>query len=766
MSRRRFLRTVVSSSFILFAMLCASSCASVSGNSQRDKMSTYYEIDKQVEELLAKMTLSEKIGQMVQINDFDGVISDEIRQKLREGKIGSMLNEIVPEANLEIQRIASEESRLGIPLIMARDVIHGYRTIFPIPLAQAATWDPNLAQACARVAAKEASSAGFQWTFAPMMDIARDPRWGRIAEGFGEDPYLGSCFAAAMVHGFQGDDLSAPDTIAACAKHYVGYGAAEGGRDYDTTNIPENLLRDVYLPPFKAAVDAGVTTVMSAFNEINGVPASGNIHTLRDILKDEWGFRGFVVSDWKATEEMINHGFCEDMEDVAKKSIIAGVDMEMQSTAYSDYLEKLVKEGTVPQKLVDDAARRILRVKFELGLFEKPYIYSAKQPGKPGEEALSLAKKTATESMVLLKNEDALLPLSKDLKSIAIVGPLADDPYEVLGTWNRDGKIEDTVTPLKAIRDMVGNTTQINYFAGLPYSRSTDTSGFEKAVELAENSEVILFFAGEESILSGEAHSRAHLNLPGAQDELITELSKTGKPIVLVVLAGRPLTIGDIAEKVDAVLYAWHPGTMTGPAIADLIFGIESPSGKLPVTFPRTEGQIPVYYNHKNTGRPPQGKDLTMIDDIPLRAYQSSLGDASRYLDIGYKPLYPFGYGLSYTQFEYANLKLSLNKVKLGDVIKVSVDVTNAGDMEADEVVQLYIRDLVASLTQPVKELKGFARIRLKPKETKKVVLDLSTNILGFHNSEGKYIVEPGKFNLWVGGGSDSGLMTSFEIVE
>ncbi|MEJ2647892.1 MAG: glycoside hydrolase family 3 N-terminal domain-containing protein [Sedimentisphaerales bacterium] len=729
-------------------------------------MSTYYEIDKQVEELLAKMTLSEKIGQMVQINDFDGVISDELRQKLREGKIGSMLNEIVPEANLEIQRIASEESRLGIPLIMARDVIHGYRTIFPIPLAQAATWDPNLAQACARVAAKEASSAGFQWTFAPMMDIARDPRWGRIAEGFGEDPYLGSCFAAAMVHGFQGDDLSAPDTIAACAKHYVGYGAAEGGRDYDTTNIPENLLRDVYLPPFKAAVDAGVTTVMSAFNEINGVPASGNIHTLRDILKDEWGFRGFVVSDWKATEEMINHGFCEDMEDVAKKSIIAGVDMEMQSTAYSDYLEKLVKEGTVPQKLVDDAARRILRVKFELGLFEKPSIYSAKVPGEPSGEALSLAKKTATESMVLLKNEDALLPLSKDLKSIAITGPLADDPYEVLGTWNRDGKIEDTVTPLKAIRDMVGNTTQINYFAGLPYSRSTDTSGFEKAVELAENSEVILFFAGEESILSGEAHSRAHLNLPGAQDELITELSKTGKPIVLVVLAGRPLTIGDIAEKVDAVLYAWHPGTMTGPAIADLIFGIESPSGKLPVTFPRTEGQIPVYYNHKNTGRPPQGKDLTMIDDIPLRAYQSSLGDASRYLDIGYKPLYPFGYGLSYTQFEYANLKLSLNKVKLGDVIKVSVDVTNAGDMEADEVIQLYIRDLVASLTQPVKELKGFARIRLKPKETKKVVLDLSTNILGFHNSEGKYIVEPGKFNLWAGPSSVSGLMTSFEIVE
>ncbi len=599
-----------------------------------------------------------------------------------------------------------------------------------------------------------------------MMDIARDPRWGRIAEGFGEDPYLASCFAAAIVRGFQGNDLSAQDTIAACAKHYVGYGAAEGGRDYDTTNIPENLLRDVYLPPFKAAVDAGVVTVMSSFNEINGIPASGNVHTLRDILKNEWGFRGFVVSDWKATEEMISHGFCEDLKDVAKKSIIAGIDMEMQSTAYSDYLEKLVKEDAVPQKLVDDAARRILRVKFELGLFEKPYIYSAKLPVKPSEESLALAKKTAIESMVLLKNENKILPLPKNIKSIAIVGPLADDPYEVLGTWNRDGKPEDTVTPLKAIRDMVGGTTEINYIAGLPYSRSKNTSDFEKSVDLAEKSDVILFFAGEEAILSGEAHSRAHLNLPGTQDELITELSKTGKPIVLVILAGRPLTIGDISEKVDAVLYAWHPGTMTGPAIADLIFGIESPSGKLPVTFPKTEGQIPVYYNHKNTGRPPEGKELTMIDDIPVRAYQSSLGDAARYLDIGYKPLYPFGYGLSYTQFDYANLKISSDKVKLGDTIKVFVDVKNTGDMEADEVVQLYIRDLVASLTQPVKELKGFARIRLKPKETKTVTFDLSTNILGFHNSEGKYIVEPGKFNLWAGPSSDSGPMTSFEIVE
>lgn len=724
------------------------------------------DVEKLIEELLAKMTLSEKIGQMVQINGFKGKIPDDLKQRLREGKIGSMLNEIVPETSLELQRIAREESRLGIPLLMGRDVIHGYRTIFPIPLAQAATWEPSLAQAAAQVAAKEAAHAGFHWTFAPMMDITHDPRWGRIAEGFGEDSYLGSLFAAAMVRGFQGDNLSSPDTIAACAKHYVGYGAAEGGRDYNTAYIPENLLHDLYLPPFKAAVEAGVATVMSAFNEINGVPATGNVHTLRDILKNEWQFEGFVVSDWNSTAEMISHGYCEDMKDVAKKSIAAGIDMEMQSTAYSDYLEELVTKGFVLEELVDDAVRRILRIKFKLGLFEKLPVYSAKLPEKPDKESLSLAKEIAAKSIVLLKNEDNLLPLPKDVKSIAVIGPMADDPYEVLGTWNRDGKIEDTVTPLKAIRDIVGDDTKINYIAGLRYSRSKDKSEFEKAIELAKKSQVVLFFAGEESILSGEAHSRAFLNLPGAQGELIIEIVKTGTPIVLIVLAGRSLCISDIIEKAGAAFYAWHPGTMTGPAIADLIFGIESPSGKLPVIFPKTEGQIPIYYNHKNTGRPPEGRQVTMIDDIPLRAYQSSLGDTARYLDIGFKPLYPFGYGLSYTQFEYSNLKLAEDKIREGDTIKVSVNVTNTGDMEAEEVVQLYVRDLAASLTRPVKELKGFKRIHLKPKEMKTVNFDLSASNLGFHTNEGKYIVEPGKFNLWIGGNSEAELMTEFEIVE
>lgn len=754
---RRSLSTFLTHSCVLLTVLfCVSSCV----------MAANKDIDAQVEKLLAKMTLSEKIGQMVQINSFDGEISDDLKQRLREGRIGSMLNEIVPKANLEIQRIAVEESRLGIPLIMARDVIHGYRTIFPIPLAQAATWDPELAAACARIAAEEASSAGFQWTFAPMMDIARDPRWGRIAEGYGEDPFLGSLFAAAVVHGFQGEDLSAPNTIAACAKHFVGYGAAEGGRDYDTTNIPEGLLWDVYLAPFKAAVEAGVATVMSSFNEINGIPATGNVHTLRDILRDEWGFDGFVVSDWGSTAEMIDHGFCEDMKDVAKKSIMAGIDMEMQSSAYSDHLEELVKEGVVPQKLVDDAVRNILRIKFRLGLFKKPYPYSAKLPQKPSEKARELAKIAALKSVVLLKNDNKLLPLSKDVKSVAVIGPLADDPYEVLGTWNRDGRSEDTVTPLAAIRNMLGESTRINYIAGLTSSRSRDKSEFAKAVEQARQSEVVLIFAGEESILSGEAHSRAYLNLPGAQDELITEISKTGKPIVLVILAGRPLTISDISEKVGAVLYAWHPGTMGGPALVDLIFGIVSPSGKLPVTFPKTEGQIPVYYAHKNTRRPPQTRELIMMDDIPLRAYQGSLGDAARYLDIGYLPLYPFGYGLSYTEFKYANLQISSKRIKIGDSIKVSVELTNSGQMEAEEVVQLYVRDLVASLTRPVKELKGFKRIRLEPDETKKVTFDLSSNILGFHNSDMKYVVEPGRFNLWVGGDSQAELMAEFEIVK
>ncbi len=724
------------------------------------------DIDKRVGLLLGKMTLREKIGQMVQVSYRGGGISDDLKHRLREGRIGSMLNGVPPEINAEIQRIAVEESRLGIPLIMGRDVVHGFRTIFPIPLGQAATWDPPLAEACARAAAGEAAAAGIHWTFAPMMDIARDPRWGRIAESFGEDPYLTSRFAEAAVRGFQGKDLAAPDAIAACAKHFAGYGAAEGGRDYDTANIPERLLRDVYLPPFKAAVDAGTATVMTAFNEIDGVPTTGNGRLLRGMLRDEWGFGGFVVSDWESVAEMVAHGFCEDDKEAAQKALAAGVDMEMQSSAYADHLESLVSEGAVPGKLIDNAVRRILKVKFGLGLFEKPPIYAASSSKAPSRENLDLAKQAALKSVVLLKNKNKILPLSKERSPIAVIGPLADDAYEILGTWNRDGRIEDTVTPLAGIRKLLGDSAEIHYAAGLEYSRSRDTGQFARAVELARQSKAVIFFGGEEAILSGEAHSRACLKLPGAQSELIEEIAGAGTPVVLVILAGRPLTIGDVSEKVDAVLYAWHPGTMGGSALADLIFGIEAPSGKLPVTFPQTEGQIPVYYAHKNTGRPPDRTPLTMLEDIPRRAAQSSLGDAARYLDIGYLPLYPFGYGLSYAEFAYGGLQISSDKIRRGENLRVSVQVTNIGNVDAEEVAQLYVRDLSASVTRPVKELKGFQRVRLKAKQTKTIVFDLSAEILGFHDGEMRYVVEPGEFHLWVGGDSRADLRAEFQIVE
>ena len=724
------------------------------------------QLERRVEELVARMTLPEKIGQLVQVNASGGTVPDALKERLRQGRIGSMLNEIVPAASQEIQRIAVEESRLGIPVLMGRDVIHGYRTIFPIPLGQAAAWDADLVTAAAAVAAEEAAGAGFQWTFAPMMDIARDPRWGRIAEGFGEDPHLASVLAAAMVRGFQGERLSAPNRIAACAKHYAGYGAAEGGRDYDTAWIPEGLLRDVYLPPFKAAVDAGVATVMTSFNEINGVPSSGSEFLLRQVLRGEWGFGGFVVSDWNSMSEMINHGFAKDLEDVALKSITAGVDMEMQSTAYTDHLEALVHAGKVPEKLVDDAARSVLRVKFELGLFDTRRPLAAKTPGPPSAQSRALAKTAAVRSVVMLKNEGGLLPLARGSASVAVIGPLADDPYELLGTWNRDGQVDDTVTPLAAIRSLLGSAERVRYAPGLPQSRSRDAAGFAAAVEAARQSDAALVFVGEEAILSGEAHSRAHLDLPGAQKELVLAVAATGKPLVLVVLAGRPLTIPDVFAKAQTVLYAWHPGTMAGPALADLLFGVESPSGKLPVTFPKAEGQIPVYYAHKNTGRPPTGRKLTLLDDIPPRARQSSLGDASRYLDIGYEPLYPFGYGLSYTAYRYTNLRLSSERVARGDTLRVQVDVTNTGGRDGVEIVQLYVRDLVASLTRPVKELKAFERVRLAAGETKVVELELPVASLGFHDRSMRYVVEPGAFRLWVGGDSQSGLETGFEVVE
>ncbi|MGH1362144.1 MAG: glycoside hydrolase family 3 N-terminal domain-containing protein [Calditrichia bacterium] len=717
-----------------------------------------------VEALLKRMTLDEKIGQMVQINDFNGEISDDLKEKLRTGKIGSMLNEVVPEASAEIQRIAREESRLGIPIIMARDVIHGFRTIFPIPLGQASAWNAKLVEDAAAIAAEEAARAGFHWTFAPMMDVTRDPRWGRIAEGFGEDPWLASFLSAAMVKGFQGDDLSASNTIAACAKHFVGYGAAEGGRDYDTAIIPEYLLREIYLPPFKASVDVGAATVMTSFNEINGVPASGNKRLVREILKDEWKFPGVVVSDWRSMEEMIAHGYSEDLPDVAQQSIEAGVDMEMQSDAYTDHLAKLVKDGKVDVALIDGAVRRILQLKFDLGLFKKVSPYKTEAHRPPSKKALQIAKQSALESMVLLEN-DGILPLESNMKSIAVIGPMADDGYEMLGTWNRDGIPEESVTPLAAIRKHDAKKRSIHYAQGLTHSRDKSTSGFPAAVEAAKKSDVVLLFVGEEAILSGEAHSRAYLDLPGAQSALIDAIAETGKPIALVIMAGRPLVFQAFKEKVNAILYGWHPGTMGGPAVSDLLFGVESPSGKLTITFPKAEGQIPVYYARKNTGRPPQARKLTMMDDIPVRAYQSSLGDAARYLDIGYKPAYSFGFGLSYTSFTYESLQLSAASLSKGENIMVSATIRNSGKTAAKEVVQLYVRDRVGSLTRPLRQLKGYQKIHLKPGESKQVKFQLKAAELGFFHPQKGYVVEPGMFDVWIAPNSDEGVHGEFKIV-
>lgn len=718
-----------------------------------------------IENILSQMTIEEKIGQMSQVNSPGGLLAEDFRDAIKNGKIGSVLNEARPEAIREMQRFAVEESRLGIPLLFGRDVIHGFKTIFPINIGLAATFNPELIQQGAEIAAHEATSVGINWNFAPMVDVSRDPRWGRMAESFGEDPLLVTKMGLAMLRGFQGEKLSLPYTMAACAKHFAGYGAAEGGRDYNTSNIPDVELWNTYFPPFKALTEAGISTFMTGFNELNGIPASGNIFLFREVLREQWEFKGFVVSDWASIIEMIEHGFAADYKDAAKKAMLAGVDMEMASTSYHDYLKELVNSGVIAEELLDDAVRRILKVKFDLGLFENPYADKDKVIVIPPAEHLEAAKQTAIQSFVLLKNEHKTLPLSKNLSKVAIVGPMAHDRYEQLGTWVFDGDTTLSVTPLMAFQEFLGNE-KVNYAKGLQTSRTRSTKGFEEAVKAARQSDAVVIFAGEESIITGEAHSRAYLDLPGAQNELIIEISKTGKPVILVIMTPRPLTIGEISEYADAVLYAWHPGTMAGPALVDVLFGIESPSGKLPVTFPIAPGQIPIYYSHKNTGRPASESTFVPLDEIPVRSFQTSLGNTSHYLDIGFKPLYPFGFGLSYTTFDYTNLKLSQRNIGLTESINITFTLTNSGDSEADEVVQLYIRDMVASITRPVKELKDFQRVRLQPGESKILSFTLHPDQLGFYDQHGNFQIEPGEFQLWVGGSSEATLQQNFTIKE
>ena len=717
------------------------------------------ETEKKINELLSKMTLQEKIGQMNQLGGAG--LSDDMLHSVRTGMVGSILNEPSPEYMNELQRIAVEESRLGIPIVFARDVIHGFKTIFPIPLGQAASWNLQLVEDGARVASIEATATGIRWTFAPMIDVSRDPRWGRIAESCGEDPYLTSVMGVAMIKGFQGDDLSDVTSMAACAKHFAAYGAAEAGKDYNTTWIPESQLRETYLPPFKAAVDAGVASFMCAFNDINGVPASGNNFLNKTILREEWSYDGLLVSDWKSIEQMIPHGFVRDLKGAAKAAANSTVDMDMMGHAYTGFLEELVKEGMVKTQTIDNAVRNILRMKFRLGLFDNPYTVIPDEMPFYSEDALEKAKQAAIEGTVLLKNANDILPLRSDVKSVAVVGPLADAPFDQLGTWSLDAEPEHSVTPLMAIRETFGKTVKINAEAGLTYSRDKSSAGIQKAVEAAKKSDVVLFFAGEESILSGEARCRADISLPGAQSEMLTALKKTGKPIVLIVIAGRPLTIWKESEEADAILYAFHGGTMAGQALADLIFGEAVPSGKLPVTIPKMVGQVPIYYAHKNTGRP-AAVDIQLIDDIPISAKQRSLGFTSYFLDAGDSPLFPFGYGLSYTTFEYSDVKLSTNTLTKGQTLKVECTITNTGKYDGAEVVQLYIRDNVAELIRPVRELKGFQKISLKAGKSQTVEFTLTENDLAYWNTDMVKRAEAGEFQVWVAPDSQSGKAAEF----
>lgn len=724
----------------------------ISGNSYSAKADSF----------IALMTIEEKLGQLQQLDG--GTSKNGLPQLIEEGKVGSVLN-VNDELVTKYQRIALEKSRLGIPLLIGRDVIHGYRTMFPIPLAQSASWNLDIVEEGARIAAVEASAMGINWTFAPMIDITRDPRWGRVAESPGEDAHLTTEMGIAMIKGFQGDGKYKDGNIAACAKHFAAYGMAEGGRDYNSAIVGERQLREVYLRPFKAAVDNGVMTMMTSFNEINDVPASGNRFLLKDVLRDEWNYDGMVVSDWESITEMIAHGYCKDKKEAAFKAMRAGVDMEMTSTTYNDYLESLIQEKKISLDQLNTAVHRILITKMKLGLFENPYPRSDNKKDILSQKHLAAARQAAIESTVLLKNENHLLPLPNDISSIAVIGPLAEAPHEQLGTWSFDGKKADSKTPLMAIQKGYPNI-KINYAPGLKISRTKTKEGFADAITVAQASDVVLYFVGEEAILSGEAHSRAHLNLPGAQEELLDELSKTEKKIIMIVMAGRPLILTDLLPKVDAVLYAWHGGTMAGPGIVDLIMGKANPSAKLPITFPRSVGQIPMYHSHKNTGRPASKESWVPIDDIPVEAWQTSLGNTSHYLDEGFTPLFPFGYGMSYTSFSYSDVKISKNTLNKNEILTVSAQVANTGDYDGKEVVQLYIQDQFGSVTRPVKELKGFKKVFLKQGESKTVTFDISNEDLKFFDENNEFTSESGTYKVWIGGHSATDEFLTFEGVD
>jgi beta-glucosidase len=716
--------------------------------------------DEFITELMAKMTVDEKIAQLVQFTA-DGTVTgpkggDNFIEEIKKGNVGSILNATGVKYTRELQKLNLDNSRLKIPLLFGHDVIHGFRTIFPITLGESASWDLDAAKLSAQVAAAEAAASGVHWTFAPMVDIARDPRWGRVSEGSGEDTYLGSKMAFARVKGFQGDDLSKTNTILACTKHFAAYGAAEAGRDYNTVDMSERVLRETYLPPFKATVDAGVRTFMTSFNEISGVPATGNKFLLRDVLKGEWGFNGFVVTDYTAINELIPHGFAKDAANAGELALVAGIDMDMVGGIYLKNLKNLLNEGRVTQAQIDDACKRILEAKYDLGLFEDPYRYNDEKREKETitkKEFLDAALQVANKSLVLLKNDNNILPLRKEQK-VAFVGPLASDEWNIIGSWAATGDRNGfAVSIQEGVSKIITDKSKVTFDKGVEIVDSRKDQ-MQAALDNARKADVIVAVMGEFENMSGEAASRTNIDLPGIQKEFLAELKKLGKPIVLVLMNGRPLTLTWENDTMDAILEAWFPGTMGGDAIAQTLYGVNNPSGKLPMTFPRNVGQVPIYYNHKNTGRPYLGTA------DPEQKYKS------RYIDVDNSPLYPFGYGLSYTKFDYSNLKLSANSLAMNGKLKVTVDVANTGNYDGEEVVQLYVKDVVGSVTRPVKELKGFAKVLIKKGEKKTVTFELSAEDLKFYNIDMQFVAEPGDFEVFVGGSSATGLNDKFVLVK
>ncbi len=727
---------------------------------------------QKVDSVLKLMSLEEKIGQLNQYNDDwtatgPVTVDNDKANQIRKGQVGSLLNCLGTERTRSWQNIAMQ-SRLKIPLLFGQDVIHGYKTTFPIPLAEACSWDLDAMELSARIAATEASASGIHWTFAPMVDIARDPRWGRVMEGSGEDPWLGSKIAYARVKGFQGNKLGDVNAVMACAKHFAAYGAAIGGRDYNSVDISDRLLWEVYLPPFKASVDAGAATFMNSFNDINGVPATGNKYLQRDILKGQWGFKGFVVSDWGSIGEMINHGNVKNEYEAALSAITAGSDMDMESRCYKNNLEQLIVDKKIPITLIDDAVKRILRKKFELGLFDDPFRFCNTEREKAAlnnPEHAKAARAVAAKSIVLLKNDSVksplrgdlgrLLPLSKNTKTIAFIGPLVKAVKQNKGFWDVEVPGVDSnfiVSQWEGLQNKVGANTTLLYAKGCDIE-GNNKDGFAEAVETAKQSDVVILSIGERRDMSGEAKSRSNINIPGVQEELLKELLATGKPVVVLINAGRPLVFNYTADNAPAILYTWWLGSEAGNAIADVLFGDYNPSAKLPISFPMSVGQIPIYYSHFNTGRPATSDDN--------HNYNSSYNDLSIF------PKYEFGYGLSYTNFQYSNLQLSKKKMKVNEQIEVSVTITNTGKYDGEEIVQLYLRDKVGSISRPVKELKDFRKIKLNAGEARIIKFIINKEILSFYNQQLQWVAEPGDFELMIGASSrDIRLKDSFELLK